>query len=48
MRKRNSMTLDGKNLVIESVIVGQPSKDVLKNVGMIIAQSYLNRGGYNG
>lgn len=48
MRKQNYMVINGQNLVVESITVGKPSKDVLNTVAMVIAQSYLNREVHNG
>lgn len=44
-RKKGYTVIDGKDLIVEVVTVGEPSKEAMKNVARIIAQSYLNRGG---
>lgn len=48
MRKQKYMVIDGKNLVIESITVGKPSKKCINNVAMIIAEAYKNQGFNNG
>ena len=43
MKKQKYVTIDGNNLVIESVTTGKLSKDRMNTFAMIIAQSYKNR-----
>ena len=43
MRKKRHIVIDGQNLKIESVVVGQPSQEAINHAALIIAHSYLNR-----
>ena len=37
------MVIDGKNLIVESRVVGEPSSEALDAVAMIIAHAYNHR-----
>lgn len=44
MKNKKTMIIDSEELIVESVVVGQPSRSVIDDVSMIIAHSYKNRG----
>ena len=42
------MIINDKSLIIDSVIIGKPSREALDTAAMILAQSYMNREVENG
>ena len=43
MRANKRMVIDGKNLVVESRLVGEPSSEALDAAARIIAHAYIHR-----